>query len=177
VTYLQRSLLALVPIVVALLSASSAWADEPADTEASIGRDSSSFGLGLAVGSRERPYKGLDSDIRVLPVISYENSWVRVQGLGAAFKLGNAGKVSFGLKVDYSLNGATARARRSSSRSTRRSVSVASASHPACPRCGSAGSTWTTNTAWSPPRPEAIVPLTKAPRRSTSSSAFVPGTC
>lgn len=99
----------LTPVVVALLSVlllvSAARADEPVKSEAPIARDASNFGLGLAIGNRERPYKGLEGDTRVLPVLTYENSWVRLQGLGAAFKLGNAGPVSFGLKVSYSLNG------------------------------------------------------------------------
>ena len=106
VTYLQlRNLLLLAPLLVALLSVSNAWADEPLDSVAPTGRDGSNFGVGLAIGNRQRPYKGLGSDTRVLPVLSYENSWVRLQGLGATFKLARTDNVTFGLKVDYSLGG------------------------------------------------------------------------
>jgi outer membrane protein len=109
--FLLRRVLLLAPFVVALLSSllfiANAHADESADSETPAASNASGFGLGVAVGNRERPYKGLGSDIRVLPVISYENSWVRLQGLGAAFKLIDTGNVSFGLKVDYSLKGYT----------------------------------------------------------------------
>lgn len=105
-TYFHRTLLFAVPLIVTLLAVPCAWADEPEEMPALPGRDAPSrFGLGLVAGNRQRPYKGLDQDTRVLPMLTYEKRWVRVQGLGAAFKLGGTDNVSFGLKVDYSLKG------------------------------------------------------------------------
>lgn len=104
-TNFQRNLFRVLPLLVAQLFVTAARADELENIEAPVARDASNFGLGVVVGSRQRPYKGLDSDTRVLPLISYENSWVRLQGLGATFKLGSVENFSFGLRIDRALNG------------------------------------------------------------------------
>ena len=64
------------------------------------------FGLGLAFNSRQAPYAGTDRKNRVLPILTYENSWFRFVGLGGEFKLGHlalapGSDLSFGLKLDY----------------------------------------------------------------------------
>lgn len=46
-----------------------------------------SWGLGLGAGSMQKPYAGMDRENRVLPMLSYENRWLRVAGLGAEVKL------------------------------------------------------------------------------------------
>jgi MipA family protein len=62
-------------------------------------------GIGIGVAVQSRPYKDADSETRVLPVLSYENRWVRVAGLGLDLKLGSAGPVSFALGARYAFNG------------------------------------------------------------------------
>jgi len=64
------------------------------------------LGLGIAFNSRQSPYAGVDRKNRVLPLLTYENSWFRFVGLGGEFKLGHvalapANDLSFALKVDY----------------------------------------------------------------------------
>jgi len=66
----------------------------------------SGLGLGLAFNSRQPPYAGVDRKNRVLPLLTYENSWFRFVGLGGEFKLGHLelaprNELSFALKVDY----------------------------------------------------------------------------
>lgn len=62
-------------------------------------------GIGLGLFVQSRPYAGADTETRVLPLLSYENRWVRVAGLGADLKLGRAGPVSFAFGARYALNG------------------------------------------------------------------------
>ncbi|MET0268346.1 MAG: MipA/OmpV family protein [Duganella sp.] len=48
--------------------------------------ESSSWGLGVAAISYQQPYAGIDRENRVLPMISYENDYVRVFGPAVEFK-------------------------------------------------------------------------------------------
>lgn len=50
-----------------------------------------SWSLGLGAGSMQKPYAGMDRENRVLPMLSYENRWLRVAGLGAEVKLQRLG--------------------------------------------------------------------------------------
>jgi outer membrane protein len=61
------------------------------------------WGLGLAVGTKTRPYRGIDSKVEVLPMVTFQNRWVRVMGPGVELKLGSAGPVAFGLTASYML--------------------------------------------------------------------------
>ena len=70
--------------------------------------DTSHWGLGLAVGTRSRPYVGLDRDTSVLPLVFYNNSWLRLTGTGAELKLANVGSFSFGLAARLGLGGYSA---------------------------------------------------------------------
>lgn len=63
---------------------------------------SSSWGLGLGAGSMQKPYTGMDRENRVLPMLSYENRWVRVAGLGAEIKLPRLG-ISDKQHIDFRL--------------------------------------------------------------------------
>jgi len=49
--------------------------------------EASSWGLGLAAISAQKPYAGMDRETRALPMVTYENRWVRFGGLGAELKL------------------------------------------------------------------------------------------
>ncbi|SEN88061.1 outer membrane protein [Duganella sp. CF517] len=48
--------------------------------------EASSWGLGVAAFSAQQPYAGIDRENRALPLISYENQYVRVFGPVAEFK-------------------------------------------------------------------------------------------
>jgi len=55
------------------------------------GAESSAWGLGIGAISAQKPYTGADRENRALPLIYYENSWVRVFGPGAEVKLPRLG--------------------------------------------------------------------------------------
>jgi outer membrane scaffolding protein for murein synthesis (MipA/OmpV family) len=63
------------------------------------------WGIGSGAAVQSRPYKDIGNKTSVLPVLSFENRWVRIGGLGADLKLGSAGPVSFALGARYSLSG------------------------------------------------------------------------
>jgi len=65
----------------------------------------SSWGLGLGVGMERKPYRNFDNKTRLLPLLSYENKWISVAGLGLDVKLPSAGPVSFRLRARYSMDG------------------------------------------------------------------------
>ncbi|MGM9481389.1 MipA/OmpV family protein [Roseateles sp. NT4] len=51
----------------------------------------SPWALGIAAISKQQPYAGMDRETRVLPLLSYENSWFKFSGLGAEIKLPRLG--------------------------------------------------------------------------------------
>jgi len=63
------------------------------------------WGLGLAVMQETSPYKGVDDATKAVPVITFENRWVRVFGPGLEFKLGTFGDTALGLTASYSDSG------------------------------------------------------------------------
>lgn len=48
---------------------------------------SSSWGLGIGVGSKQKPYAGIDRDTEVLPLIEFENKYIRLLGPALEVKL------------------------------------------------------------------------------------------
>lgn len=50
-------------------------------------KPSSTFSLGIGVASTQKPYIGIDRDYKVIPLIQYENRYVRFQGMGLEVKL------------------------------------------------------------------------------------------
>lgn len=81
----------------------------PADSQGKPG-DSPSWGLGAAVISKQQPYAGMDRETRVLPTLSYENSWFKLSGLGAEVKLPRLGinerqSIDFRLVGRYDMSG------------------------------------------------------------------------
>lgn len=78
--------LALMCATVAPLAAAAA----PGDKDGKEG-EASSWGLGAAAISKQQPYTGMDRETRVLPMLSYENSWFKFSGLGAEVKLPRLG--------------------------------------------------------------------------------------
>lgn len=73
--------------------------------EADRPAEASRWGLGLALMSGAQPYRDVDEDVRVLPILSFENRWVRVVGPGVEFKLGHLGPLALGLTARYGMDG------------------------------------------------------------------------
>ena len=63
---------------------------------------SSTWGLGIGAVSTQKAYKDIDRDNLVLPMIQYENRWVRVFGPGLTVKLPRW-DVAPGHRVDFGL--------------------------------------------------------------------------
>jgi MipA family protein len=63
------------------------------------------WGLGLGVSSETSPYRGIGTDTKVLPMLSFENSYVRILGPSLDLKLPSAGPVSLALRARYSDQG------------------------------------------------------------------------
>jgi outer membrane protein len=66
----------------------------------------SSWGLGLAVGSSQKAYTDIDRDTKVLPILTYENRYIRLAGPELAFKLpsyslNESNKFNFGVIGKY----------------------------------------------------------------------------
>lgn len=73
----------------------------PADPQADWGR----WSLGLGLGPEVRPYRNFDEGTDLMPVLRYENQWVRVTGPGLEVKLGTTGPVQWGLSLAYARDG------------------------------------------------------------------------
>jgi len=65
----------------------------------------SQWGLGLGVSSETSPYRGVDTETQVLPMVTFENRYVRVLGPSLDLKLPSAGPVSLALRARYSDQG------------------------------------------------------------------------
>jgi len=101
VTHLAHRLTMLAGIAAPLFAL--AIASSPALAQES--NTTSQWAIGIGVGTQNRPYRDADSETRVLPLLIFENRWVRVAGLGAELKLYNDGPFSLGLAARYSLSG------------------------------------------------------------------------
>lgn len=66
--------------------------------------NASSWGLGVAAGSRQQAYTDIDRNNRVLPILSYENRYIRVAGPELAVKL-PAYQFSESNKINFSILG------------------------------------------------------------------------
>lgn len=92
---LVRAAVAAAPV---LACAAPAFAQSPQPG----GPPSSTWGLGLGIASKQKPYRGFDRETRALPMIQYENRWIRVMGPGIEVKLpgldlGDTGSLDFSL--------------------------------------------------------------------------------
>jgi outer membrane scaffolding protein for murein synthesis (MipA/OmpV family) len=76
------------------------WAQEN-----QVRRTDAQWGIGLGVDVHQRPYRGVDNEIWAIPLIYYENTWVRWLGPNLDFTLPSAGPVLLRLRARYSLNG------------------------------------------------------------------------
>lgn len=69
-----------------------------------------SWGLGIAVASEQEPYAGSDRENEALPLIYYENTYIRVFGPTAEFKLpslriSDAQRFNFSVLAEYDSSG------------------------------------------------------------------------
>lgn len=78
--------------------------------ERPAGAEGSSWGLGLGVATRQQAYRGVDRETRALPLIQFENQYIKVFGPGVEVKLpglrlGDTQRLSFGLIGKYEGSG------------------------------------------------------------------------
>jgi MipA family protein len=83
------------------LAAAPAMADGPEHDDG----DGPRMGLGLGVVSEASPYRGVGTNTQAVPMLMFENSYVRLFGPNLEVKLPSAGPVSFALKAEYSDSG------------------------------------------------------------------------
>jgi len=87
-------------VLAALLSSLSASAQELSASPTAPGE--SRWGLGLGVGSIQKPYRGVGRESVVVPILLYENRWVSVAGPVADLKLPSPNSaISFRLRARY----------------------------------------------------------------------------
>lgn len=60
------------------------------------------WGVGAFASSETSTYKGVGTKTEAMPVLTYENQWIRVFGPSIDFKLGATGGVSYELTARYS---------------------------------------------------------------------------
>ena len=61
----------------------------------------STWGLGLGVSVKRQAYTGIGSDTTAIPLLSFENRWVRFAGPVVDLKLPTSGRVALGLRARY----------------------------------------------------------------------------
>ncbi|MEO6920341.1 MAG: MipA/OmpV family protein [Collimonas sp.] len=66
--------------------------------------DSSQWGLGLGVGTAQRPYTGVSRRTTFLPIVMYESKWLHFFGNSLDLKLPSIDNFEFSLRAKYALN-------------------------------------------------------------------------
>lgn len=71
---------------------------------------SSAWGLGLGISSAQRPYPGVENKNTAIPLLYYENAWLRVNGGSADIKFANKdfgsnGSLAFAGRLKYEDSG------------------------------------------------------------------------
>lgn len=59
------------------------------------------WGLGIGIGATRKPYAGIGTTTQALPLIFFDNRYVRALGSGGDLKLPSAGPLAFGLRLRY----------------------------------------------------------------------------
>lgn len=106
--HLSSALTRAVALSAVVAGLSTSWMAQAGEQDSGAGE--SSWGLGLGVSSDQQPYTDIDRDTQAIPLIYFENDYVRVLGLTAEVKLpslhmGDAQQFNFNLVVDYDSSG------------------------------------------------------------------------
>jgi MipA family protein len=80
----------------ALVTAPATWAQERLAEQAA-----SSWSLGVLASTETSPYQGADDNRRLLPLVAFENQYVRWTGPVLDVKLPSSGALSFALRARY----------------------------------------------------------------------------
>lgn len=80
-----------------------AFTAQAADNEVAEEHGVSHWGLGLGVNSKTKPYAGVGTDTSVLPLVSFENRYVRLFGNLFDVKLPSYGAFDFSLRTQVSI--------------------------------------------------------------------------
>ncbi|WP_460078808.1 MipA/OmpV family protein [Pseudomonas sp. H3_H05] len=100
--HLLRLAVSTIPNVILLAVVSSAMTAQA--TEPETVEPSSSWGLGVGAISSQQPYTGIDRDNKAIPLIYFENEYLRVFGPNAEVKLSQL-EISDTQQIDFSLVG------------------------------------------------------------------------
>jgi outer membrane scaffolding protein for murein synthesis (MipA/OmpV family) len=98
--YPSMQWLSLISLCAAALSSPAVYAQVDADAGEQA---TSSWGLGAGVMMTKMPYREFDNKVEAIPLVTYENQWVRVFGPNLAVKLPSVGPVSFNFNARYAL--------------------------------------------------------------------------
>lgn len=82
-----------------------AWAQSTAPAPAAPEAATATWGAGLLLSAEVSPYRGVGSERRVLPVLQFENPWLRVFGPVIDLKLHDAATTNFALRARYADTG------------------------------------------------------------------------
>jgi MipA family protein len=82
---------------IACLQSARAAEDDGAEDQS----DTPRWGLGLGVSTKRSPYLGVKNDTSVIPLLSYENRYVRFFGNALDVKLPSAGEFDFALRSKF----------------------------------------------------------------------------
>ena len=67
--------------------------------------DESHWGLGIGTTLLQRPHRDIDDEVKVFPVVSYENRWVSLAGSRFDLKVNESERLSFRARARYTLDG------------------------------------------------------------------------
>lgn len=88
-----------------ILAATGAWAQATPPAAAAPAAPDSTWGAGLLLSAEVSPYQGVGNELRVLPVLQFENAWVRVFGPLIDLKLHDAADTQLALRLRYADTG------------------------------------------------------------------------
>ncbi|MGS5085021.1 MipA/OmpV family protein [Hydrogenophaga sp. A37] len=105
-----RTLLSLALTLALSLATAAAWAQTPAPVPAEAPPAtpegaSATWGAGLLVSAEVLPYRGAGHQLRALPVLQFENNWLRVFGPVLDLKLHDAENRNLALRLRYADTG------------------------------------------------------------------------
>lgn len=92
-----------------VLAAAALWtafgAAAQAEVPAADAQTGTRWMLGLGVAAERGPYRDVEGQVRVLPLLHAENRWFSIAGTAADFKLGAVGGLSLRLRARHAFDG------------------------------------------------------------------------